>query len=233
MKKNLRSAVWGVALCCVTGVASGEERDIRCPEFPTPGAGRLQWVAQNLRFNGMPMQIKELSTEETPQQVLAFYQHAWGGSPPYYYEYQVGDWKAIATLREKCFFTVQVQPQGRGARALLGVSTRPDNGQLKKPGADFPAMSGSRVVNDIDHFDGGKTGRTILLMNSFSPGTNVNFYRSALADDGWVAIVDRTVDAGKGLSHVLVMKRGHNETNMTISPVQNGTSVMVTMVDRP
>jgi hypothetical protein len=216
---------------CTAAVA--QERALPCPEFPTPHVGQLQWVAENMRMNGVPMQIKELTTEQTPQQVLAFYKRRWGDVPPYFHEYEVSGMPVIATLRNGCFYTVQVQSYGRGAKALLGISTKPEGGQFKAPGAGFPNMAGSKVLNDIDHFDAGKTGRTILLVNSYSPDANLNFYRRTLADDGWSAVIDRPVEGNKGISHVLVLKRGYHEANLTISPGQAGTSVLATFVDKP
>ncbi len=213
--------------------ALAQEPPLRCPEFPAPRAGHLEWVANNMRYSGIPMQIKELVTKETPQQVIDFYKQSWGGQPPYFHEYEVGGWKAIATLRQRCFYTVQVKADGKGARALLGVSARPENRQPRPAGAGFPVPAGSRVVNDIDHFDDGKIGRTLLIMNGLPPETNVDYYRRALKSDGWVAIVDRQVAGARGSSHVLVLKYGHHEANVTITPAKTGSNILVTQVDRP
>lgn len=224
------TAVFAAGLCTA---AFGQERAVPCPEFPIPHVGQLQWVAENLRMNGMPMQIKELTTDQTPQQVLAFYKQRWSDAPPYYHEYEVGGAPAIATLRKGCFYTVQVMPYGRGAKALLGISTKPDGGPPKAPGAGFPNMAGSKILNDVDHLDTGKIGRTILLVNNYSPDANLNFYRRTLVDEGWSAVIDRPVEGSKGISHVLVMKRGYHEANVTISPGKAGTSVLATLVDKP
>jgi hypothetical protein len=210
------------------------ERMPPCPDFPAPEGGRLQWVAPHILYSGIPMQIREFTSDLIlPQQVLAFYRNRWGGSPPGYHEYEVGEWQAIATFRGNCYYTVQVQPASRGSKALLGVSARPEHGQPKAPGQGFPLLTGTKVVNDIDHFDGGKTGRSLLLMNSYSADHNAHYYRRALAAEGWVAIVDKAVSGPRGLAHVLVLKRGHHEANLAISPDRNGTSIVVTMVDRP
>lgn len=222
-----------LALAGALSPALAQQPEIRCPEFPAPPAGKLEWVAPNLRYSGIPMQIKELVTEQSPQQVIAFYRSKWGGQPPYYHEYDVPGWKAIATLRSRCFYTVQVKADGKGARALLGVSKRWDNGQPPPPGANFPTLSGSRVVNDIEHLDHGKTGRTLLILNDHTPETNAAYYRRTLKADGWVAISDRPVPGPRGISHVLVLKHGHHEANVTIAPAEKGTSIVVTQVDRP
>jgi len=222
-----------LAACSLPLAAQDRAQPPSCPEFPVPHVGQLQWVAENIRMSGVPMQIKELTTDQTPQQVIAFYKRRWGDVPPYFHEYEVAGTPVIATLRRGCFYTVQVQPHGRGAKALLGVTTRPEPGQAKAAGAGFPNMNGSRVLNDIDHFDTGKTGRTILLTNSYSPDANLNFYRRVMADDGWTALIDRPVEGSKGISHVLVMKRGYHEANLTITPGKGGTNVLATFVDKP
>jgi hypothetical protein len=85
----------------------------------------------------------------------------------------------------------------------------------------------------MDYVDEGKTGRTLLIMNSLPPQTNADYYRRALKSDGWVAIVDRSVPGARGLSRVMVMKHGHHEANLTISPAAAGSSILVTQVDRP
>lgn len=230
----IRPAVLLATAVCTAAFAQGKA--VPCPEFPIPYIGQAHWVAENMRMNGMPMQIKELTTEQTPQQVIAFYKQRWSDAPPFFHEYEVGGMPAIATLRSGCFYTVQVMPYGRGAKALLGVSTKPEGGQVKAPGAGFPNMAGSTILNDIDHYDSGKTGRTIVLTNAYSPDANLNFYRRTMADDGWSAIMDRPVGGSKGISHVLVLKRGYHEASLTISPGKAGTSgtnVLATFVDRP
>lgn len=238
--------VWlGVtAACCVIAGAGfsghalaaeafAEPQEIRCPEFPAPESGRRTWVAPNLRYNGLPMQIQEMTTEQPVQQVLEFYRRQWQGVKPGYFEYSVGPWQVIATIRDRCFFTVQAQPDGKGTRALLGISTPFGLDPGKQAGAGFPTMSGSKVLNDIDHFDAGKTGRMLLVTNEFSPDANLFFYRRALGGEGWVPVFERAVAGASGVSHVLVMKRGHNEANMAISRSRGTTSIVVTMVDRP
>jgi hypothetical protein len=236
MESNKKSTVASrvaLLLALVATMALAEESPLRCPEFPAPRTGRLEWVAPNLKYTGVPMQIKELVTEQTPGQVIDFYKAQWGSVPPYYHEYDVGEWKAIATLRQRCFYTVQVKPDGKGARALLGVSARTNGWQPHQAGRGFPAPAGSRVVNDIDHFDEGKTARTLLIMNNLSPETNADYYRRALKSDGWSAIVDRSVPGARGLSRVMVLKHGHHEANLTISPASGGSNILVTQVDRP
>ncbi len=232
-RRSARRHAW--ALAFVAG-AAGAASPLPCPEFPTPEGGSLKWVAPNIVFNGAPLQVKELTTRDAPKHVIAYYRRKWGADKPYYHEYQLEGWDAaIATLRKDCFYTVQAKSDGNGGTyALLGISARPEGGPLKTPGSGFPLAPGSRVINDIEHYDGGKNGRTLLLTNNLAPDTNAAWYRRALAGDGWTAVLDKVVDAPKGTARVLVFKRGYHETSISITPDgSSGSGLLVNSVDRP
>lgn len=206
--------------------------ELRCPSFPVP-SGQVSMVAESMQINGVPMTIKELSSKETPQAVLQFYRQRWKSNRFGSFEYPLEGWQgAIATLDGQCFYTVQVQSGGRGSRALLAVSGR-RNLSGRDPGAGFPKMTGSKVFNDLDHRDGPKSARTVMLANDFSVASNANYYREALAADGWIALIDRSVDTPRGRQHVMVMKRGVEEASLTIGQSGSGTAVIANIVDRP
>ena len=206
--------------------------ELRCPAFPAP-SGQVAMVAESMQINGVPMTIKELSSKEPPQAVLQFYRQRWKGNRFGSFEYPLDGWLgAIATMDGQCFYTVQVQPGGQGSRALLAVSGR-RNPSGRNPGAGFPKMSGSKIFNDMDHRDGVKTARTVMLSNDFSVTSNANYYREALAADGWTALIDRPVDTPRGKQYVMVMKRGVEEASLTIGQSGSGTAVIANIVDRP
>jgi hypothetical protein len=230
--RKAKALVLAAVLPCAPALAASPPA---CPEFPVPEGGRLKWVAPNIVFNGAPLQVKELSTKDEPKQVIQYYRAQWGKQKPHYHEYELEGWEgAIATLRKQCFYTVQVKSDGNGGtHALLGIST-PADGPLKTPGSGFPLAPGSRVLNDIEHYDGGKNGRTLLLTNELAPDTNASYYRRALSGDGWAAVMDKTVNSAKGAARVLVFKRGYHETSISITPNgATGSSLLVNTVDRP
>jgi hypothetical protein len=184
------------------------------------------------------MQVRQFDSPENIQAVLGYYRREWKATPqrPGAIEYEVGPWKTIAVLRERCFYTVQVQGAERnGSTGLLGVSQLQNPGQAKAAGSSFPMMSGSNVINDISHRDPGKAARTILLTNAYSPATNVDFYRRTLGADGWRVIADTAMPmrGGNGTAHAMTLKRGLNETSMTIARSGEGSSVLVNVMDTP
>jgi hypothetical protein len=225
-------------LAAVCPHAMADEPRLDCAPFPAPEF-KLTWIAPDMLYNGLPMQVRRFDSSENMQAILAYYRREWKATEKRLgaIEYDVADWKVIAVLRERCFYTVQVQraASGGGATGLLGVSQLQGPGLARDAGKGFPMMSGSNVVNDMSHRDPGKPGRTILLMNAYSPATNADFYRRNLEGDGWRIIADQTVRlrGGNGEAHALTLKRGLNETSMTISRSGEGSSVLVNMMDKP
>lgn len=207
--------------------------ELDCPAFVEPKA-RLQWVAPYMIYNGVPMSIKRFDSDQKPADILAFYRQAWnasGTAAPQ--EYTTGPWQNIAAMRGKCFFTVQVQAAGSGSTGLLSATQPLDKPRIASSEHALPMMSGSTVINDIEHRDDGKNARTVLLSNSFSLDANADFYRQNLADQGWKIINGYRMPTKKGPGVTLVLKRGVAETSIVITRDGANTMVLANLVDRP
>jgi hypothetical protein len=94
-------------------------------------------------------------------------------------------------------------------------------------------MGGSTVYNDIVSKDLGKTGRTLVMTNTFSADANASFYKSAMAGDGWVSVSDRKAKIEGSARLVQIWRRGLEEANVVIGTSSDQTSVVVNIVDRP
>jgi hypothetical protein len=207
--------------------------DIGCRSLPYPENAKVLIVASNMVMNGVPMAINELRWKESPEQLLRFYRSRWEALGHKVFETPVGEWLTAGTLDGECYYTVQVKAAADGSYALLGATRAPRNAASPAPGSGFPMLSGSRVANDLEHKDGIKNARTLLLKNAFSIEANASFYRNALAGQGWQMTLDRAVDTEKGPSRVLVWRRGGEETSMTIGRVAGGAIVVANVVDKP
>jgi hypothetical protein len=221
-------------IACALFAASAAAEEVNCPAFPQPDAA-VQWVAPYMIFNGVPMSVKRFDSEQKPEAILAFYRRAWAGSgadAPV--ENVVGPWQTIGAVRGKCFFSVQVQPAGvSGSTGLLSATERPDKVRIISPDQKLPMMSGSTIINDIEHRDNGKNARTLLLSNTFSAESNADFYRRNLADQGWAMVSSYQLTTSKGPGITIVMKRGLAEANLVISRSGANTMILATMVDKP
>lgn len=216
-----------------SGAAAADE--LNCPNFPEPKA-KVQWVAPYMLFNGVPMSVKRFDSEQKPEEILAFYRRAWAASPgnPAAVENTVDPWQTIGVVRGKCFFTVQVQPAGKtGSTGLLSATQAPDKPRVVAADKVLPMMSGTTVINDIEHRDDGKTARTLLLSNTFSAESNASFYRQTLADQGWQIVSSYQMATAKGPGITLVMKRQMAEANLVITREGVNTMVLANLVDKP
>lgn len=219
------------AAVLATGNLAAAELD--CPHFPEPQA-RVEWVAPYMMYNGVPMSVKRFDSEQKPEAILAFYRQAWRGSGKQApQENVVEPWQTIAAVRGKCFFTVQVQAAGSGSTGLLSATQEPDKPNVRSSDHALPMMSGSTVINDIEHRDDGKQARTLVLSNSFSAEANANFYRQQLGDQGWKAISSYQITTKKGPGITLVMKRGLAEASLVITRNGTNTVVLANMVNKP
>lgn len=224
-----------LALAGFAAVAA-DQPQLDCPAFPLPDA-KLTWVAPNIAFNGLPMQIRQFDSKESPKAILDYYRREWRGTRerPGNIEYPLDDWQVIAALRGRCFYTVQVKAVDRdGSTGLLGMSRLTDPSQVREAGKNFPMMTGSNVINDIDHFDPGKRGRTLFFTNDFSPDANAGFYRRVMPGEGWRIVVDHELPVGGNrTAYVMTLKRGTAETSMSITRNGEFTNVLVNLMDRP
>jgi hypothetical protein len=97
----------------------------------------------------------------------------------------------------------------------------------------LPMMSGSKVINDIEHRDAGKTARTLVLANTFSPESNADFYREQMAGQGWKPVSGYQMKTKRGPGITLVMKRGLAEASLVITGSGSHTTILANLVDNP
>ena len=231
--RRLMAAVLAVA---GSAAVAADQQKLDCPAFPLPDA-KLTWIAPNIAFNGLPMQIRSFDSKESPKAILDYYRREWRGTRerPGNIEYPLEGWQVIAALRDRCFYTVQVKASDKdGSTGLLGMSRLTDPSQVREAGKNFPMMTGSNVINDIDHFDPGKRGRTLFFTNEFSPDANAGFYRRVMPGDGWRIVADHELPVGGNrTAYVMTLKRGQAETSMSITRNGDYTNVLVNLIDRP
>lgn len=231
----MRATLLLAALCTLPWSAALAANPVKqCKTFPTMKKMKLQSVASEMEFNGIPMTIRRFDSEEDMASIFAFYRKAWAGkgqagrNPT---EYPFGEWQVIATLIEPCFYTVQVKPKGRGSEGLLGLSALPGDKTTVKE--DVPMLPDSRVINDIAHNDAGKTARTVLLKNGFSAETNADFYLKNLGDQGWQVLRNLRGTQHDTRAVTMVLKQGVREVSVTITQKGGESNVLLNYVDQP
>lgn len=193
-----------------------------------PPRATLEWVAQDMTYNGVPTRIRYLRTKSAPDDVLRFYREQWTeDGQRRYVENAPGPWKSISRAIDGFFVTVQVRGAADGG-AEGYISQRP----LKAPpaaalGQGFALPQGSEVVNDIQSRDGDRQARTLLAINALTVDANASFFRSSLTREGWGVVSDAAARNG---GRQLVLHRGSDEISIAMTTARSGTAVGATLV---
>lgn len=229
-----RSYCIGLLLLIGWGVASAAE----CRQAATPSGARVRMVAPDMKMNGVQQTIREFDSTLPVAGVIAYYRALWAplATPerPGSMEQTLDEWALISTVEGDCFTTVQVKPAANGSYALVSVLKKPENRlRGKRPGGDFPILPGSQVLNDIDHADGVRNARTIVLSNRSDLAANVAFYRDAFVARGWVSVLEQQPEVDGRPAHFMLMKKGLEEASIVISRSGAQVRVVANVVDRP
>jgi hypothetical protein len=196
--------------------------------FESPPAASLEWVAEDMVFNGLAMRVQFFRGKAAPTDVLAFYRQRWSeGGKRQYVENTVGPWKTISRASGDYFLTAQIRPAaGGGSEGYLSqrpvkLAPRPVLGQ------GFNLPSGSEVVNDILSQDGERRGRTLLAFNGQTVDANASFFRDSLPQEGWTLVGEgRARDGGRQM----VLRQGRDELSLAMTAKGGRTAVGATLV---
>ena len=200
------------------------------PRFPSPPDSTVGKLAESMIVNGLPMQIRQFTSNNSVNQILDYYRQYWPKGTeekPGYTETDIlTPWIIITRVEDGYLMTVQVTENGdRGSRGLLGMSKLPDPEQeLPTLGEQFPKMRGSTVFNDIHSKDIGKQGRTIQLSNKYSVQSNANFYRDHYTNQGWVVSMDESFTGGN--SYAQRFSNGNKNVIITINKGKHGSIIV-------
>jgi hypothetical protein len=217
---NARTAIVALLLVVMAPAAAWE------PVDPPPQA-TLQWVAEDMNYNGVPMRIQFFRSNLALPALLEHYRQRWSeGGKRRYVENDLGPWKVISHEQGDYFIAVQVRPAtDRGSEGYL--SQRPTHARPKASlGDGFPFPPGSEVVNDILTRDPDRSARTLLAFNGLTVDANADFYRTRLTREGW-AIAD---DAkGRNGGRQLVLRGPAGELSLALAGGPR-TAVAATLV---
>ncbi len=230
-----RFALVLLALVALPAFSAG----LTCRVPTTPYGARVEMVAPDMRMHGSAMTMRIVESKLSVEELLAYYRDLWAplatDKRPGSREDKSPGWRIISTIDGQCLNTVQVRAQGSGSYALLAVAQAP--GSVERRNAQvtsFPALPGTKVVQDMEFIDPVRNSRTIVLANKSNVQANASFYASTLKEQGWTQIMQGKPDSTRGVHQVMVLKRGFEEISLVISPGPNGTvAIVANVVDRP
>jgi hypothetical protein len=142
--------------------------------------------------NGLPMQMKQFSTDLSVTELLAFYKQRWSDvskqqdNVPDYLEKQAGEWYVLSKMESSKSVVVQAKRSSQGiTEGFISVT---DMSRVRQPNqwsSEFPRMHDTQLVSNTESFDKGRLAYTLVLYNEHSVSENRDYYRNSMDSDGW------------------------------------------------
>lgn len=157
-----------------------------------PPRTESSWVMRDARVNGLPMQVLELQSELSVDELLAYFKRDWrrlSSTAPL--ESQQGSWRKLTLQRDPVQLVVQVEHDGRGgARALLSQMNYRDLQRDYVP-RDLPTLAPLQVIQVSDTRDGPKRSRLVQMGGDASFEITQQRLRQHWSRAGWRPVFER------------------------------------------
>jgi hypothetical protein len=184
MKTHRLVAVGILACLFLQNVHAFDLSSVRIPDNT-----EAYWVGQGINHNGVSMDIKQLQSKHSSDELITYYKNMWeadgGGEGVGYTVQDAGDFKIISKIEGNHNIVVQLRDDSRGHAegylSAIDISTL-DGANSND---DFPSLANTTLISKTITDDPGKSAVTRVMMNNHSVESNVNFYKSKLESDGW------------------------------------------------
>ena len=213
------------------------------PDFPAPKGATVELVGDNMVLNGIASHIRAFYSKKSMEKVSEFYRQEWqqevsGGErgeklPGYIETDAMVPWRLFTRIEDDYLMTAQFQESdGKGVWGYLAISQLPTRGTKQNPvitiPRDIPTMGDSRIISELVNKDPGKKARTMIIYNTHSVGSNINFYRSHYLNRGFS--IDNDTSLSQGAMHSLVFKSSRKRINIMIIGSHNDTRIVINAV---
>lgn len=201
-----------------------------------PKAGALVSIGNQLDAHGVPMNLSAFETSMKAQEVLDFYaRHFEAQGWPYSDVPSARDlvpFPAVSAtlLHEELQLTVMVMPhgEGEGSTVVLGLADMEAfrKGTAREETGDLPLYPGTHPVA-VRARDEGLAALTVSFDTADAPSTVEDFYRKALAQQGYAELASdpATEGVGSGPRMLRFASRHGRAWNLAVSTQGKVTSV--------
>ncbi|MCL1037377.1 hypothetical protein L2750_09440 [Shewanella submarina] len=196
--------------------------------FPVPKFFKLHVISDTMQFNSVDMSITGFETNRSSEEIYEFYHRKWQGKIK---TSHFGEWTIYSHLNEGLLLTVQFKKDSPlQISGMLALSNLPGLKQqdLANLGKGFPMPKNTKVANDIKADDGGRSTRSLLLINNNSVSSNLKFYKKKLVSDGWVIQPPATES---GTIAGLLLNKENSTLNIMIASQDGETRIQVVRID--
>lgn len=195
------------------------------PEIPSPPHAKLEWVADSMRVNGVPMRVLRFTSSEPRSAIVDYYRSYWsGGYPTKPSVRAAGNETVVGQAHGPYYLTVEVRDAPQGAsQGLISVS-QVAGAKIERSPGELPVMPGAKVLQVVESNDPGRRSREVFVKNPQAPPSVMSYYRAALGDAGWqlVQYTDVPREAATAGGSFAVFRRERSELQLSVAPASGG-----------
>jgi hypothetical protein len=217
---------------CLLGVfaVSSVSHAFDIHDVANPPSASMTYVGDVIQ-NGLPMQMKQFTTDTSITELFAFYKQRWSDNAkrqdnvPDYIEKRAGDWYVLSKMEASK--SVVVQARKANSSTIEGFISVTDLAQVKEQNrwsSDFPRMHGTELVSNTESVDKGRIAYTLILYNDYSVNENSEYYRSNMHVDGW----QFTRGGEKANTAMLYFQKDNWQCDITVTEAKDGKTVIFT-----
>jgi hypothetical protein len=204
----------------------------RLPDAPAPPFGQVNWIAESMRMNGLPMTIKAVYAQSSVEELFYFYE-SWSKQLP---DAQTRRWhtassEVLSIKAANSLITIEVERALRGAQGTI-VTTAPIERAALVKDTSFPHPSSLEVANLQQYEDDGREAEHIIFTSSRAPFLETQAMAGVLDAQGWTIVGEHPSETATQ-SYVIEAQRNAEQARITIAPDRSRrTSTMITVIWR-
>jgi hypothetical protein len=221
-RDTFRGAVLAAALASLGAAA------MACPKTPGPDLAEVD-VSGDMTVNGLPVQVRQVSSKASTKEVLDRLEKAWRGEDFKVTRNMAGTWEVLSALSSQCMTTVQLRDEG-GAIGLFAIGKPQVAKRVAVYDVGFPLPSGVHVVSDVAARTDERPSRTLVLTSNESPNSLSERIGRGLNESGWKDLRSHEVRAPGGgeteIARRISARRGEDLISIVVWSAQQTTAVV-------
>lgn len=203
-------------LCCAssTTIAGAVAQSAAgLPELHAPPQGKVQWIAQAMRLNGLPMKLQLLRSPHAPDDVFDYYESQWRDRAHHELRRSMqGEWQTLSIKSPSHYITLQLARIPGGSEGTITVSAPP---APARPATDFPRPASARLLSVQEYDDAGIESEHISLSSARGVNVEARAFQHELERAGWRSDLQATsrgtvIEAQKGAQHAFLTLQPDN-----------------------
>jgi len=227
---------WLAVALLVAGAARAQTSE-PWPTVPLPPHAKVEWVADRMKVNGIPMRLMRFESTARRSEIVAYYTAHWSGAYPTKPSVRpLAEATLVGQAHGPYYMTVKVVDRPHDASGgFISVSQVLGN-RVERSAGGLPLMPGAKVVSVVESSDPGKQSRDLVIVQDAAPDPASSYYQVALENAGWHRVQNTPTDSAhpRQAGSLAVFQRDQSELSISVVQVdgQRGSTLIANLVTK-